>query len=314
MEKTISAILSNDLPPSLATMNQSAPRSSPYKLLSSLGLTNGRLCRTIRSQEAPPVYFTPEYTASDRRNVFDNDVFDLKQVSPAQIHRGHKDRTTATDLLKTSRKFMQSAKSRILATQWDEYEDEYVDTYDEPLQSLNTQRRRLKGIRDDVDEETTESEAEEDVERVVFAAYKRTPEIFERTARKTKEREALKAETRWSDEQIEGWKSIAERDPLVLKQLEERELEVIVQTDLPSTAWKAPRSGVGSEDEEGGMVGGVRGRGGASGRGTGSNHGGFVDARGGKGKGRGRGGRGRGVDRGRAKKDRIRAEYRPEAQ
>jgi activating signal cointegrator complex subunit 2 len=209
---------------------------------------------------------------------------------------------------------MQSAKSRILATQWDEYEDEYVDTYDEPLQGSNTQRGRLKGIRDDVDEETTESEAEEDVERVVFAAFKRTLQVFERTARKTQEREALKAETKWSDEQIEGWKSIAERDPLVLKRLEERELEPVVQTRLPSTAWKAPRSGAESEDEEGGMVGVVRGRGGAPGRGTGSSRGVSVATTAGKGKGRGRGGRGRGVDRGRAKKDRIRSEYRPEAQ
>jgi activating signal cointegrator complex subunit 2 len=270
------------------------------------------LSRTIRSQESPPVYFTPEYTPSDRRNIFDNDAFDLKQVSPTQIHRGHKNRATATDLLNTSLKFMQSAKSRILATQWDEYEDEYVDTYDEPPQP-NTQRGRLRGIRDDVDEETTESEAEEDVERVVYAAFKRTPQVFERGARRSKEREALKVETKWSDEQIEGWKSIAERDPAVLKRLEERELESVVQTALPSTAWRAPKC-VAESEEEGEVAGGVRGRGGAPGREGGSSRGGSAGAGGGKGKSRGRGGRGRGVDRGRAKKGRIRAEFRPDAQ
>jgi hypothetical protein len=40
VEKTISAILSNDLPPALATMNQSTPRSFPQKFVSSLGVTN----------------------------------------------------------------------------------------------------------------------------------------------------------------------------------------------------------------------------------------------------------------------------------
>ena len=55
--------------------------------------------------------------------------------------------------------------------------------------------------------------------------------------------------------------------------------------------------------------GGARGRGGtvAGGRGRGSG-----DASRGRGRGRSRG-RGRGVERGRAKKDRIRSEFRPDA-
>ena len=91
---------------------------------------------------------------------------------------------------------MASQKSKILESQWDEYEDEYVDTYDdaEVIPSSRTTNARLRTIRDDVDEETTESEAEEDVERVMYATYKRDPAVFERAARKSKEREALKAE------------------------------------------------------------------------------------------------------------------------
>jgi activating signal cointegrator complex subunit 2 len=213
---------------------------------------------------------------------------------------------------------MQSAKSKILAAQWDEYEDEYVDTYDEPdvISSFNTRSARLRTIRDDVDEETSESEAEEDVERTVYAAYKRDPGVFERGSRKSREREALKTETKWSDEQIEGWKTIADRDPSVLKKLEDKEMGGFVQSALSSTAWRAPTSTTESEEEEGSPGGGA-GRGGFRGRGSGQTSRGTAARGGGKGtrgKGRGRGGRGSSVDRGRAKKDRIRAEFRPDAQ
>jgi len=210
---------------------------------------------------------------------------------------------------------MASQKSKILESQWDEYEDEYDDTYDdaEVIPSSRTTNARLRTIRDDVDEETTESEAEEDVERVMYATYKLDPTVFERTARKSKEREALKAETKLSDEQIEGWKRIAELDPSVLRKLEE---SAFVQTALPATAWRAPTATESDEESPapgvGRGVGSRGGRGGAPTRGKAEGRG-SRGARGGKGKGRGRGGRGRGVDRGPAKKDRIRAESGPGA-
>lgn len=143
----------------------------------------------------------------------------------------------------------------------------------------------------------------------MYQWFKKTPGIFEKSARKTKDREILKDETKWTDEQIEGWKTMTERDASLLRKLETKyENHLFQQAALPSTSWKAPK-----EEEEDGesqtVRGGARGRGGnvAGGAGRGS-----VDASRGRGRGRSRG-RGRGVERGRAKKDRIRSEFRPDA-
>jgi activating signal cointegrator complex subunit 2 len=249
----------------------------------------------------------PEYSSIERRNVFDYDVFDLKQVDPSQIHRGRKERGTAMDLL-NDKKFMQSQKAKIIQaaeTQWDEYEDEYDDTYDDAERTIaRSANPRLKIIRDDVDEETTESEVDDDVEGIVYKWFKNTPEIFEKSARKTKDRDSLKEETKWTDEQIEGWKSMIERDSSMLRRLETKyEHQVFQQIALPSTSWKAPEN---EEDVESyAERGGARRRGGGRGG---------VDANISRGRGRGHGrGRGRGVEKGRAKKDRIRSEYRPDA-
>ena len=249
----------------------------------------------------------PAYASIDRRNVFDNDAFDLKQVDPSQIHRGRRERGSVTDIL-NDKKFITSQKSKIIKaveTQWNEYDDEYDDTYDDPERTATRPANpRLKMIRDDVDEETTaESEVEEDIEGIAYNWFKRTPGVFEKSARKTKDRETLKEETKWTDEQIEGWKSMTERDASVLRKLETKyENQVFQQTTLPPTSWKAP-----NQDEVGesrAAEGGTRGRGGSD-RGTG-------DASRGRGRGRSRG-RGRGVERGRAKKDRIRSEFRPDS-
>lgn len=200
-----------------------------------------------------------------------------------------------------------------METQWDEYEDEYDDTYDDPdrVAPVKPSNPRLKMIRDDVDEETTESEAEEDVEGIVYKWFKKSPGAFDKGARKLKDREELKRETSWTDEQIEGWKSMVSRDPAMLRKLEGKyENQVFQQTELPSTAWKPPQDD--EEDRTAGENSGKgRGRGTPRGRGDGTA---AVSAAAGRGRGRGRSrGRGRGVERGRAKKDRIRSEFKSDA-
>ena len=264
-------------------------------------------CRTIRREKTPPP--PPEYTPADRRNVFDNDAFDLKQVDPSQIHRGRKERATTTDLL-NDKKFIQSQKSKIIQSvenQWDEYEDEYDDTYDDPERNIpRPTNPHLKIIRDDVDEETAESEVEEDAEAIVYKWFKNSPGVFEKSERRTKDRDSLKAETKWTDEQIEGWKGMTERDASILRRLETKyENRVFQQTTLPSTSWKAPKEDEDIESQTSGTgQGATRGRDSSRGRADG-------DISRGRGRGRSRG-RGRGVERGRAKKDRIRSEFRPD--
>jgi hypothetical protein len=40
-----------------------------------------------------------QYGLADRRNVFDNDAFDLKQIDPSQVHRGRKECANVKDIL-----------------------------------------------------------------------------------------------------------------------------------------------------------------------------------------------------------------------
>jgi activating signal cointegrator complex subunit 2 len=204
------------------------------------------------------------------------------------------------DILNDKR-FMRTQKAKIIQTvetQWDEYEDEYDDTYEDSERiPVNPVNPRLKMIHDDVEEETAESELDEDVEGVLYKWFKINPAVFDRDARKKKEREQLKQETRWTDEQLEGWKSIADRDPSILRKLERKyEKEVFKQREVQSTKWSA------GDDVAGNAQGSSPGTRGTSGRG-----------RGGKKEGsRGRG-RGRDVERGRARKDRIRFGNRSDA-
>ena len=193
-----------------------------------------------------------------------------------------------------------------MQTQWDEYEDEYDDTYDDPDRGpQKPSNPRLKLIRDDVDEETTESEVEDDVEGVVYKWFKKSPGMFEKRARKSKERESLKRETNWTDEQIEGWKSMISRDSGMLRKLEAKyENQVFQQTELPSTAWKSRADG--EDDPMDGRSGRGREEGAALGRGDPA-----VGATRGRARGRSRG-RMRGVERGRARKDRTRSEFKPD--
>ena len=307
IEATISGILNETLPPSLSTLNHSKKRSLPSK------------------RE------TTNYTPDQRRNVFDNDAFDLKQISSTQIHRGRRDRASTSDLLNDKR-FMQRHKEKIVkaveAQEWDEYEDEYDDTYDDPSQVIPPARTHLKIIHDDVDEETAEDEEDGDtlpatssasggkatgsvdeVEEKVYGVWKKGGNVFDRNARKTREREELKSLTKWSDEQIEGWKRMIERDERVRRRLERKyENKVFQQTELPPASWRQ----VTESDEESGHEGAghTAGRGATRGtRGGGPGSGGQAQS---KGPSRGRG-RGRGVSRGRARKDQIRNEYRPDA-
>ena len=91
-------------------------------------------------------------------------------------------------------------------------------------------------IHDDVDEETTESEAEEDVERILYKWFNERPAAFDKEARKRKDRDQLKQETHWTDEQLEGWKSMINRDASILRKLE-RKFER-QGSKLQSTRWK----------------------------------------------------------------------------
>ena len=112
----------------------------------------------------------------------------------------------------------------------------------------------------------------------LFTAYKSSPQLFDRAfdIRKGQARQALKAETGMTDEQIEGWATMLKRDPRRLKRLEGQAGAFDGrQMDLGRTSYRESPGGTETEDSDApGDRGGFRGRGRGRGRGFGGERGG----------------------------------------
>jgi len=240
-----------------------------------------------RSTPPPPEPFIPE-----RRNVYDNDELDQLAVDTSRLHFGkRKDTTTPTG---------QPNKSAILSAlaAFDADDDERDDTYD--AQDVggsidNAEPDGEPGLNAKVTQEKTDS--------ALFASYKTTPELFGRTfdVRRGQARAALKAETGMTDEAIEGWAIMLQRDPKRLARLESQ-LGAFDgrQGALARSSYRESPGGTETEDSDA-----PGGRGGFGGRGRG---------RGGRGRGGGgRGGRGGNVSGPSGEASTVAAQKRKEA-
>jgi activating signal cointegrator complex subunit 2 len=124
-----------------------------------------------------------------------------------------------------------------------------------------------------VDVDRDSSNIGDQVERKLFMAWKTAPGDFARDTgtRRSAPRIKLRQETGWTDEAIEGWALMLEREPARLRALERRAGEWRgEQKVIERTAW---RDESGGDDSEGQYDNGL-----------------FNRGRGGRGRGRGRGG------------------------
>ncbi|KAK5716424.1 hypothetical protein LTR15_009315 [Elasticomyces elasticus] len=211
-----------------------------------------------RSTPPPPEPFVP-----DRRNVFDDD--DLLAADASRLHLGKRPQRAESG---------PANKAAILSalSAFDADDDERDDTYD------------AEDVGGTVDTAHPDGEpgpaakvTQEENEMALFTAYSSAPEMFERTfnIRRGQARMALKSETGMTDEQIEGWAIMLQKDPRRLKKLQDRSRAFDgKQNKLTGTAYRD-----GTETEDSDVPGGAGGRGG-----------GAVRGRGGRGRGRGRGG------------------------
>lgn len=87
-------------------------------------------------------------------------------------------------------------------------DDEHDDTYDEAEAS-----NALAG---------GDQSKYDNIERFLWDIFKKDPQSFEKTGRKSRKRGEMKDETRWSDEQIEGWARMIQKSPKRAKILEEK--------------------------------------------------------------------------------------------
>ncbi|KZO95407.1 hypothetical protein CALVIDRAFT_538184 [Calocera viscosa TUFC12733] len=220
-----------------------------------------------------------------RRNAFDDVPLDFSKL------RIGKTRDNADGLLR-DRTHLDAVKADILrrVQEMSDDEDEEAEAdggkivaFEEELDDGMEPSSAIKVTNDgEESEEGEDDDAGEpqqakkpDLETVLEQTYIRDPKLFDRDAatRRTKQRADLRAQTGWSDEQLEGWRIMLERNPRKDRILQKHEFSgnrPLVSEDEGQT------SSAQASDREGQASG--RGRGGGRG------HGG----------GRGRGGEGRG--------------------
>ncbi|KAJ5115826.1 hypothetical protein N7456_000174 [Penicillium angulare] len=246
----------------------------------------------LAPRPTPPAIHSPQIPTSipTRKNVFDEDVdiaeLSLSENAKGKLRFGRADSELTADEVLADRSQHATNKAAILSAlaSFDSDDDERDDTYD-----VADVGGTVDATDADADTEArNQRAAAENLDMVLFRAYKSNPAIFARDAgtRRSQPRAQLKRETNMMDEAIEGWAVMLTRDPKRLAKLEDR-LAVdadgsggsLNQPSLASTSYRKPRAGEDDSDEgessSGPSMRGGRGRG-----------------RGGGGGGRGRGGRG----------------------
>ncbi|KAF8438091.1 hypothetical protein L210DRAFT_3613025 [Boletus edulis BED1] len=198
----------------------------------------------------------------ERRNVFDDEVMDL-----SHIHIGKK--TIGISLSQN-----RAEKEQIIRLA----EAISVDSDEE---SGQPKALDVMDLDDDIDEAGTstvkilvdgEDSGDEEVdpikpETILEQAYIRDPKLFNRDGetRRSKKRAELKQQTGWTDEQIEGWRIMLERNPKKERILQKHEFSGNRIVNMPISNSTGDHPG-------GGQRGGGRGRG--RGRGGGDSGGG----------------------------------------
>ncbi|TID14009.1 hypothetical protein E6O75_ATG07241 [Venturia nashicola] len=256
VEQVISHLLEDSLPPHL----QSLDRSS-------------RLPPAPSTDPAPHLipHSTPPLPPS-RKNIFDNDEFDLLAVDTSKIHIGRKNAKLTADAVLADRTQAPN-KAAILSAlaAFDSDDDERDDTYD--IEDVGGTVDATTSFQDDFNIDKNEE--------LLFTTYARDHAVFGRDAvtRRGQARAKLRLESGMTDEAIEGWALMIGRDPRRLRRLEGKYSTFQGnQNNLERTAYRASPQGSGDE-QEGVLNAGRGGRG--RGRGGGN--------RGGEGAGRGRG-------------------------
>lgn len=294
-EQVVACLLEDSLPPHLQSADRSAALSPPSpKQPKSQG--------HLRSPRSTPPLPPTRGTTTITNPLVDDDDF-LLSVPASQLQLGKRTDTSADLLLSAPPTTSNPTyKSRILSAlaAFDSDDDERDDTYDAAdvggtvdattvaagvedirLQDNNTQPSSQGGGAGGLAEAT---------EAVLYEVWKTRPGVFGRDAetRRGRERKELRDKTGLSDEAVEGFGVMINRDQGMKRKLERKFGEGAFsgqQVEIQATRWRdrGGEDGDGETDTDGGGDGSSRG-------------GGYGGPRGGRGggggRGRGRGGRG----------------------
>ncbi|KAM3456782.1 hypothetical protein MY3296_001440 [Beauveria thailandica] len=253
VEQVVANLLSETLPPHLATADRSEKLSSSHQ----------QFQPDMAPRSTPPQLPT-------RRNIYDDDELDRLTVDTAKLSFGKRPERTADQLLKDRSSAPGKAAILSALATFDFDDDERDDTYD------------ADDVGGTVDASTNqEADGANDAnEEALLRAFQADPRVFDRDAatRRSAARSKLREDTGMTDEAVEGWALMLTRNAGQIRRLEAKYAFSGQQRELGRTAWRDS----GAEDSDAGAAAagrGGRGRGGGGGRG-----------RGGRGGGRGRGG------------------------
>ncbi|KAI7847088.1 hypothetical protein BDC45DRAFT_576232 [Circinella umbellata] len=205
VEVVIMQLLDDDLPEPLNTLDRTLKELPP---------SAGQVI-SLDENRQPSIL-------DSRRNIFDNDEFDLLSretisVNKSKIHMGPRDRGTADTMLQ-DQSFIKSEKENVLQRIHKMYEDEYDDTYDD-INDLSGPVD-LDAVENDdaldVVKSNNKSQASTNIiesEGDLVSAYVDRRDLFHRSNRKLPARQALQKKTGMSEEQIEGWAIMMDRNP-----------------------------------------------------------------------------------------------------
>jgi len=222
----------------------------------------------------------------ERRNVFNEQFMDASKVNVGK----RRDDTNLGD-----KTFIDQVKADILrrAAELSDSEEEEVEideygkkvriaAFEEEDDELDNNVKVAGDGEAASDDEDADPIEEVSVDTILELAYINDPKVFDRDAntRRSKARADLKARTNWSDEQLEGWRIMLDRNPKKDKILLKHEFSgnISVNNAGPSSAG---HDGARSSNEQRGGRGRGRGSGGRGrGRGgRGGGQGGGDDAR-----------------------------------
>ncbi|KAG8953747.1 hypothetical protein FRC04_001952 [Tulasnella sp. 424] len=259
-EALIAALLESNLPPHLASLRNGTPQ------------------QPAAAAQTPPQF--------ERRNIFDDEEMDFSKLRIGGTKSGD------ADTLLSDRSFLDEMKADILRRAQEQqddseeeggggvrrdiaFEDELDDALAKPTFRLADAagEESEEGDSEDGEDEGAPPAKKESAEDILARAYIRDPKLFEKDAatRRSKARADLKAETGMADEQIEGWRTMLERNPRKDKILEKYDTTF----NPPSNREQPVQQSLDHHPHGGSERGrGGRGRGPGRGRGRGGGRGG----------------------------------------
>ncbi|KAF7732111.1 hypothetical protein EC973_006366 [Apophysomyces ossiformis] len=235
VETVIMQLLDNALPPSIASLDRSMERRP---------LVDGNQSLDAAKTAA---HESHESVLASRRNIFDNDEFDVfarKELDKDKVHMGKKSRGTAEKML-NDKSFVTSEKSNILERIYNMYEDEYDDTYDDINEvSGRVQLQAIEGDGEGIDTVRVKKEEVDPGllnENELVHMYVEDRELFSRSSRKSAKRAELRKRTKMSDEQLEGWAVMFDRNPRKQRILDKYMLFDVSQEQVSQATSEAQR-------------------------------------------------------------------------